>query len=89
MRILPAIVAVIFAGCGAPSEPSTSNAQTASNFTQASPAVPATSGLNEQLIEEMLEAAEGLPQLRSLIVMRDGEVLVEERSMAARLWTAA
>lgn len=86
MRILPAIIAVIFAGCGAPSEPSTSNAQTTSNFIQASPA---TSGLNEQLIKETLEAAEALPQLRSLIVMRDGEVLVEERFNGARLSTAA
>ncbi|WP_083910913.1 serine hydrolase domain-containing protein [Henriciella marina] len=79
MRILPAITIVIFAGCGAPSEPSTSNAQPASVSERSALVAPDTSGLNEQTIEATLEAAEGLPQLRSLIVMRDGEVLVEER----------
>ena len=80
MRIL-FLIAVVAAGCGDPSGPASSTAQTssASQAAATDSDVTETRGLDPTLLEETLEQASGLPQLRSLIVMRHGETFVEER----------
>merc|ERR1711974_123961 len=80
MRIL-FLIAIVTAGCGDPAGPASSTAQTASGTQAAATAsdVTETRVLDPTLLEETLEQASGLPQLRSLIVMRRGETFVEER----------
>lgn len=77
MRLLPTLIALAIVGCGAPSQPPASSAQQAPSGAEM--ASVETTGLDQTLIDAAIEEARGLPQLRALIVMRNGETLVEER----------
>ena len=62
-----------------PSEPPASSAQTAESITVEENQSSNRGGLDPDLLEETLDQAASLPQLRSLIVLRDGTVMVQER----------
>ena len=75
MRFLPTLIALAFVGCGALSQPPASSAQQAAS--EANTARVESTGLDQTLIEAAINEARGLPQLRALIIVRDGETLVE------------
>ena len=78
MRFL-ALAASVIAGCGVPSEPPVSSAQTAEPISVEENQSSDPGGLDPDLLEEALDQAARLPQLRSLIVLRDGTEMVQER----------
>jgi CubicO group peptidase (beta-lactamase class C family) len=75
VRTLAAIPFLLTA-CGSASEPTS---QATSQQAPQGQAARQTTGLNAAMMQRALAAAEELPRLRSLIVLRDGETLAEHR----------
>ena len=73
------LAAAVIAGCGSPSGPAASPAQSSETSRPDEAKTPTTRGLDPAAMEQVLADAAELPQLRSLIVVRDGTVLVQER----------
>ena len=74
MRLGPILLALLAAGCGpaAPSGPAEAEAR-------AAPAAVETRGLDAATMARTVAAAERLPRLRSLLVLRDGRELAAHR----------